>query len=131
MSFRRPVLIMEMPEQLNVLEVESFMQDLQPLLETEQPQIVLDCSHVRALDRAGVEMMMHCLEVAMNLDGDLKLAALSPEAQAVLELMGAAGVLQAFETSDEAVKSFQGCEAAGRKVASVNLFSSESLKKAS
>lgn len=131
MSFRRPVLIMEMPEQLNVLEVESFMQDLQPLLETEQPQIVLDCSHVRALDRAGVEMMMHCLEVAMNLDGDLKLAALSPEAQAVLELMGAAGVLQAFETSDEAVKSFQGCAAAGRKRASVNLFSSESLKKAS
>src|SRR5487761_661832 len=120
MSFRRPVLIMEMPEQLNVPETESFMQDLQPLLEAEQPRIVFDCSHVRALDRAGVDMLMRCLECAINLDGDVKLAALSPEAQAVLELMGAADVLQAFETSDEAVRSFQGCEAIGRRVASVN-----------
>ncbi len=131
MSFRRPVLIMEMPEQLNVPEVESFMQDLQPLLEIENPRIVFDCSRVRALDHAGVDMMMNCLEGAMNLEGDLKLAALSPEAQAVLEVMGAAGVLQAFATSDEAVRSFQGCEEPGRRVASVNLFSSESLKKAS
>jgi len=131
MSFRRPVLIMEMPEQLNVLEVEGFMQDLQPLLEVEQPRIVFDCSHVREMDRAGVDMLMHCLELAMNLDGDLKLAALSAEAQAVLGLMGVAGVLQGFETSDEAVRSFEGCEAPDRRLASVNLFGSESLKKAS
>jgi|SRR5579862_2851198 len=131
MSFRRPVLIMEMPKQLNALEVERFMQDLQPLLDAEQPRIVFDCSSVQALDRAGVEMMMHCSEVALTLEGELKLAALSPEAQAVLKLMGGSGVLQAFATSDDAVRSFQGLEAGGKRNASVNLFSSESLKKAS
>ena len=130
MSFHRPVLIMEMPDQLNALEVERFMQDLQPLLDAEQPRIVFDCSGVRALDRAGVEMMMHCREVAMNLNGDLKIAALSPEARAVLEVMGGSGVLQAFATSDDAVKSFQGWEAGGKRNTSVTQ-SSESLKKAS
>ncbi len=130
MSSRRPVLVMEMPEQLNAVRVQEFMQDMQPLLEDEQPRIVFDCSQVRALDRAGVDMISHCLELAMNLNGDLKLAAVSPEAKAVLELMGGAGVLQAFATSDDAIRSFQAGEGIGRKAASVNLYSSESLKKA-
>ena len=129
MSFRRPVLIMEMPEQLNALEVEDFMRDLKPLLEDEQPRIIFDCSQVRAIDRAGVDMIMHCSEVVKNLNGDVKLAALSPEARAILELMGGAGVLQAYATSDDAVRSFQGAE--GKRAGSVNLYNSESLKKAS
>jgi anti-anti-sigma factor len=131
MSFRRPVLIMEMPEHLNAVEVQQFMQNLQPLLEDEQPRIVFDCSQVRALDRAGVSMILHCLEEAMNLDGDLKLAAVSPEAKAVLELTGGARVLQGFATSEDAVRSLQVSERIGKRAASVNPYSSESLKKAS
>lgn len=131
MSFRRPVLILEMPEQLHAPQVQAFMQDLEPLFAAEQPRIVFDCSHVRALDRAGAEMILHCLEVAMNLDGDLKLAALSPESRAVLELMGGAGVLQAFATSEDAVRNFEADEGMSKRAASVKPYSSESLKKAS
>src|ERR1700757_919945 len=127
MSFRRPVLIMEMPEQLNAAWVQEFTQDLQPLLEENQPRIVFDCSQVRGLDRAGVDMILHCLELAMNLNGDLKLSAVSPEAKAVLELMAPAGALQAFATSEDAVRNSQAGESIGKKAASVNLYSSESL----
>jgi anti-anti-sigma regulatory factor len=65
------------------------------------------------MDSAGVEMMLHCLEEAMKRDGDLKLAALSPESEVVLELMRVARVFEAFATSDEAVRSFNAVPAEG------------------
>lgn len=120
-----PVVIMQMPEQLNAVGVRSFMHELQPLLETHRPRIVFDCSQVRYMDSAGVEMMLHCLEEAMKRDGDLKLAALSPESEVVLELMRVARVFEAFATADEAVRSFNSvpAEAVSRSASwSANLF---------
>ena len=101
-----PVVVMQLPEQLNLDGVRSFLPELEPLLEGHRPRIVLDCSQVRYLDSAGVEMMLQCLEEAMKRDGDLKLAALSPESEVILELMRVARVFEAFVTSDEAVRSF-------------------------
>jgi anti-anti-sigma factor len=108
-----PVVIMQMPEQLNAVGVRTFMQELQPLLETHRPRIVFDCSQVRYMDSAGVEMMLHCLEEVMKRDGDLKLASLSPESEVVLELMRVARVFEAFTTSEEAVRSFNAVPAEG------------------
>ena len=108
-----PVVVMQMPEQLNAGGVRTFMQELEPLLECHRPRIVLDCSPVRYMDSAGVEMMLHCLEEAMKRDGDLKLAALSPESEVVLELMRVARVFEAFATCDEAVRSFNVVPAEG------------------
>jgi len=101
-----PVVVMQVPEQLNLDEVRTFLPELEPLLECHRPRIVLDCSQVRYIDSAGVEMLLHCLEEAMKRDGDLKLAALSPESEVILELMRVARVFEAFATSDEAVRSF-------------------------
>jgi len=106
-----PVIIMQMPEELNCGGVRSFLQELAPLLECHRPRIVLDCSQVRHIDSAGVEMMLHCLEEAMKRDGDLKLAALSPESEVILELMRVARVFETFATSEEAVRSFKGIPA--------------------
>jgi len=101
-----PVIVMQVPEQLNAEEVSNFMWELGPLLESNRPRIVLDCSQVRSVDSAGVEMLLHCLEEALKRDGDLKLAALSPQADVILELMRVARVFEAFRTSEEAVRSF-------------------------
>jgi anti-sigma B factor antagonist len=106
MSTSGPVVIMQMPERLNLEGVRTFLQEVKPLLDCHRPRIVLDCSQVRYIDSAGVEMMLNCLEEAMKRDGDLKLAALSPESEVVLELMRVARVFEAFTTSEEAVRSF-------------------------
>jgi len=74
MSTNRPVVVMQVPEQLNLEQVPSFLQELAPLLESHRPRIVLDCSQVRYIDVAGIEMLLHSLEEAMKRDGDLKLA---------------------------------------------------------
>jgi len=101
-----PVIVMQMPERLNEAEVCNFMQELGPLLESNRPRIVLDCSQVLSVESAGVETLLHCLEEALKRDGDLKLAALSPQADVILELMRVARVFEAFRTSEEAVRSF-------------------------
>lgn len=101
-----PVVVMQVPEQLNAGEAHSFLQELGPLLESNRPRIVLDCSLVRSIDSAGVEMLLQSLEETLKRDGDLKLAALSPEAEVLLELMRVARVFETFATSDDAVRSF-------------------------
>lgn len=101
-----PIVVMQMPEVLNVKEVHGFMQELAPLLECNRPRIVLDLSQVRSMESAGVEMLLRCLEEVLKRDGDLKLAALSPEAEVILELMRVARVFETFRTCDDAVRSF-------------------------
>ncbi len=101
-----PIVVMQVPEILNVKEVDIFMQELGPLLESNRPRIVLDCSQVRCMESAGVEMLLRCLEEVLKRDGDLKLAALSPEAEVILELMRVARVFETFQTCDDAVRSF-------------------------
>jgi anti-sigma B factor antagonist len=112
MSAHGPVVIMQLPEALDSLGTQTFMQELEPLLDSQRPRIVFDCSEVRYMDGPGIEMMLHCLEATRKRDGDLKLATLSPEAQLVLELMRDAPALEAFASSDDAVRSFNALSAA-------------------
>ena len=98
---------MELPETLNHAEGKTLLVELQPLLETDRPRVVLDCSQVQQMDSAGIEILLHCMEEVMKRDGDLKLAALSPAAAAILELMRVDRLFEVFETSDEATRSFQ------------------------
>jgi anti-sigma B factor antagonist len=107
MYTRGPVVVMELPEQLNKAGVRFFMEELQPLLETDRPCVVLDCSQIQHLDSAGVEMLLNCLGEAMKRDGDLKLAAVSPASAVILELMRVDRLFEVFETADEGVRSFQ------------------------
>ena len=101
-----PVIVIDLPEQLNQKEVNTFLHGLQPLLENDRPHLVLDCSKVQHIDSAGVDMLLHCLEEAMKRDGDLKLAAVSPASAAILELMRVDRLFEVFETPKEAARSF-------------------------
>jgi anti-sigma B factor antagonist len=106
MSVSRPVVVMQLPEELNQDNVHNFLREMEPLLEPHRPRIVLDCSLISSIDGAGVEMLLHCLEEAMKRDGDLKLCAVSPELEVVLELMRVDRVFEVFATSEEAARSF-------------------------
>ncbi len=101
-----PIVVIQVPEALNAKEVHNFTQELGPLLELNRPRIVLDLSQVKSIDSAGIELLLHSLEEALKRDGDLKLAALSPEAEVMLEMMRVARVFETFESCDDAVRSF-------------------------
>jgi anti-sigma B factor antagonist len=106
MSASRPVVVMQLPEQLNQDVVPGFLREMEPLLQPHRPRVVLDCSLVRSIDGAGVEMLLYCLEEAMKRDGDLKLCAVSPELEVILELMRVDRVFEVFLTTQDAARSF-------------------------
>ncbi|HTZ84506.1 MAG TPA: STAS domain-containing protein [Candidatus Acidoferrales bacterium] len=101
-----PIVVMQVPEKLHQREAAQFAEELTPLLESDRPRVVLDCSQVRSIDSVGIEILLHSLEEALKRDGDVKLAALSPESQVILELMRIARVFETFDTCDDAVRSF-------------------------
>jgi anti-sigma B factor antagonist len=67
---------------------------------------VLDCSRVRELDSAGIQVLLHCLEEAMKRNGDVKLAAIPPAAAEILELTKVDSLFEAFDSIRDAVNSF-------------------------
>lgn len=106
MHIRGPVVVMELPQQLNPRKAKTFLRELQPLLEADRPRLVLECSQIHNLDGAGVEMLLGCMQEAMKRDGDLKLAAVSPASGVFLELMRVDRLFEIFDSAEEAVQSF-------------------------
>jgi anti-sigma B factor antagonist len=100
------VTVMEVPARLNRAEAGTFLGRLQPLLQSDRARIVLDCSQVRYVDSAGVEVLSRCVQEALRRNGDLKLAAVSPASRVILELILADRLFETFETTGEAVQSF-------------------------
>jgi anti-anti-sigma factor len=101
-----PVTVHELPGQMTVKEAQNFMQNVRACIETERPHLVLDCSRLRRIDRTALQLLFNCLEEAMKLNGDVKLAGLHPEVRATLWLAGARRLFETFPTAAEAVRSF-------------------------
>jgi anti-sigma B factor antagonist len=107
MYTQSPVIVLQLPEILKRSEADNFFKDFRPLLEGDRPCVVLDCSLMQSMDSSGVEMLLHCLQETMKRDGDLKLAAVSPATAVILELMRVDRLFEIFETTEQAVRSFQ------------------------
>jgi anti-anti-sigma factor len=106
MESTRPVVVKRVPERLNLKQAKAFLSEVQPMLRSDRPQMVFDCSQVKQMDAAGVEMLLHCLAEVMKRDGDLKLAALSPSAAVVLEMTRTDRLFEIYDSSSDAVLSF-------------------------
>lgn len=102
----RPVVVKRMPERMNLSQSRAFWREVQPFVNADRPQVVFDLSNVRQLDAAGVEVLLRCMNQAMRRDGDLKLAALSPQAAVVLDLTRTSRLFEIYENSTDAARSF-------------------------
>ncbi len=106
MEISRPVVVKRVPERLNLKQARIFLEEVQPFLTAERPQLVFDCSQIRQMDAAGVDMLLRCMAQVMRRDGDLKLAALSPQSAVVLELTRTDRLFEIYDTAADAVRSF-------------------------
>lgn len=76
-------------------------------MNVERPSIVLDCSNVREMDNHTIHLLLCCLEGALKRNGDVRLAAVTPQALLSLEHAKADRLFRIFATVDEAANSFQ------------------------
>jgi anti-sigma B factor antagonist len=103
----RNVTAMQLQESMNSNQLQAFLRELKDCAQNSRPRIVIDCSKIRRMDQAVLLLLLSCLEEAMKRNGDVKLAALPPEAKAVFESTGAARLFKIFETVYEAIDSFR------------------------
>jgi anti-sigma B factor antagonist len=106
METNRPVVVKRVPERLNLKQARAFCREIEPILNSDRPQVVLDCSQVKQIDAAGVDMLLQCLAQVIKHDGDVKLAALSPEMAVILEMTRTDRLFEIYDSSSDAVLSF-------------------------
>jgi len=103
-----PITVIELPERLTLTQVEAFLPGIIAPMSVDRPRCVFNFSGFREIDSAGVNMLLYCLEEVTKRDGDLKLAAVHEAAAVVLELTCIDRLFEIFETSADAVASFDG-----------------------
>ena len=69
-------------------------------------QMVLDCTTLEYMDSGGLGALLACLRIAVEQNGDIRLAEVSPKVNMLLELTRADKVFRIFPTVEEAVLSF-------------------------
>jgi anti-anti-sigma factor len=106
MTSGRFVTVKQLPEKLSVKQGRGFLREIAACLTVDRPRVVLDCSKVRKLDSAGIQVLLRCLEETMKRNGDVKLAAIPPGAATILELTRVDRLFEAFDSIAEAVNSF-------------------------
>jgi len=106
MTNSRPVVVKQLPDRVSVNETQQLFRELAPVFEGDRPCLVFDFSEVRQLDSAGIEMLLRCMEEAMKRNGDVKLAAVSPQVAIILELTRVDRLFEIFENPSDAVESF-------------------------
>jgi anti-sigma B factor antagonist len=106
MSLHSSVVVKTLAARLDRNQVAAFRRGMQELLRMDQPRVVLDFCSVTHLDSAGIEFLLNCLSAIVKRDGELKLAALSPQAATVLEITRVGRFFEIFPTVEDAVRSF-------------------------
>lgn len=100
------VVVKTLADRFDRSEVAAFRRDMQELRRQDQPRIVFDLSSVTHLDSAGIKFLLDCLSAIVKRDGELKLAALSPQAEMILEMTRVGRFFEIFPSAEGAVRSF-------------------------
>jgi anti-sigma B factor antagonist len=106
MENNRPVVVKRIPDRLNNRQAKAFLREMDKVVNSDRPQLVFDCSQVKQIDAAGIEMLLHCLARAIKHDGDLKLASVSPQMEIVLQMTRTDRLFEVYDTATDAVLSF-------------------------
>lgn len=79
---------------------------LNQLREKQRHRIVLECSNLEYINSAALGALIGFARRARENGGDLKLAALTPKIQSIVELLGFDKILQVFPDTETAASKF-------------------------
>ena len=102
----RFVEVIQVPESLDEQQKADFCHEFDSCIQADRPAVVLDCSKLARMDTSAIHLMLCCLEEAMKRNGDVRLAAVSPDARVALKSYGLHHVFEMFGTINDALKSF-------------------------
>jgi len=89
-------IMIKLPEAFGGKEARKLSRELKSRILNESPSVLVDLSHVRHIDLAGLEGLLDCMEMVAKNDGSLQLGKISPEAATILELTQMDRLFQKF-----------------------------------
>lgn len=102
----RTVTVKQLPDAMSAKEARYFFGEIKKSMDVDRPRMVLDCSRARPFDKAMVYLLLCCLGEAIKRNGDIKLSALPPGSQEIMELTGVNRIFEIYKTAAAAVDSF-------------------------
>ncbi len=102
----RFVVVRQLSRRPSVFERREFSRDMLACLAADRPRVVLDCERAGRGGRWLIRCLLTWLEEALKRNGDLRLAAVSPEFTSLLQKARILHLFEVYETVDEAVESF-------------------------
>lgn len=91
---------------LNASEMVKIKNRLGRLLKKNHKNLLLDLSRAKKVELAGLGILVDRLMKVREVKGDIKLCNLRPEVQRALEIIGVGGLMESFQTEEEAIRSF-------------------------
>jgi anti-anti-sigma factor len=104
---KRAVSVYQVPSEISSASEMELLRQLQMSAETGHPRFVLDCSKVASMGSSAIRLLLCCLEEVMKNNGDVRLAMLHPEANAVLRHTGISRLFESYDTTENAIHSYQ------------------------
>ncbi|RMG09966.1 MAG: anti-sigma factor antagonist [Planctomycetota bacterium] len=101
------VKVLSLKGQLDAHTFSSLQKELESAGNEAQPRVVLDCGALEYISSAGLGVLKKMSREFRDRQGDIRLAALPPKIDNVVQLLGFDKILRVFGGLDEAVRSFE------------------------
>ena len=106
-TIKRHVSVHQIPNTLCSTSEIELLRRLEMSVANGHPRFVLDCSQLEYIGASEAHFLLCFLEEAMKHNGDVRLAALDPLAQATLRNIGVGRLFETYDTTENAVRSYQ------------------------
>lgn len=103
----RVVIVRHIPKSFAGVQMSEFFHEVKSCLDVDRPCLVLDCSQLSQIDKRLILSLLGCLEEAMKRNGDVRLAGVSHQVRAALKATDADVLFRSFESTADAIASFQ------------------------
>ncbi|MFH1941925.1 MAG: STAS domain-containing protein [bacterium] len=88
-------------------ETEEFHQTVKDMISGNHAKIVADLSRVKWMNSKGLGALMACFTSCRKAGGDFKIAGATEKAKSLLMITKLLTIFDAFDTTEEAVRSFK------------------------
>lgn len=91
---------------LNADEMMKVKSRLTRLIAKKHKKLLLDLSEAKRVELAGLGILVDRLMKVRSVKGDIKIFNLRPEVEKTFRMIGVSGLMESFNSEEEAIKSF-------------------------
>jgi anti-anti-sigma factor len=102
------VQVLSLKGQLDAHTFPQLQKELEGLVDNDDARIVLDCESLDYISSAGLGVLKKMTREFRGKEGDIRLSALPPKIDNVVNLLGFSQVIKVFKGTDEAIASYGG-----------------------